>query len=114
MTFPTAGVYTVVPRDLKKAYVNQWNLSVQKQFGTDWLVAGNYIGNSVIHVLDREEANPAVYDPRASCVIAGRTYTPCSQTCQYQSAADPVLQDPIRGQFFSNIIRADDGGTRTL
>ena len=113
MTFPTAGVYTIFPLDRKKPYINQWNLTVQKQFGADWLAAGNYIGNSVIHVLDREEANPAIYDPRPSCVIEGRTYTPCSQVGNTNQRRLLYLQDANKGQYFSNIIRADDGGTRS-
>ncbi len=114
MAFPTAAVYTVFPLGLKKPYINQWNLSVQKQFGSNWLAAGNYIGNNVIHVLDREEANPAVYDPRPSCVIAGRTYTPCSQLANTNQRRILFQQDPDKGQYFSNIIRADDGGTRSF
>src|SRR5438445_316948 len=39
-TFPLNGVYTVFPFDLKKPYINQWNLSIQKQIGANWLVAG--------------------------------------------------------------------------
>jgi hypothetical protein len=113
MTFPAAAVYTVFPLDLKKPYINQWNLSVQRQIGSDWLVAGNYLGNSVIHVLDRYEANPAVYDPRPSCVIEGRTFTPCSQVASTNQRRVLSLQDPSKGQYFSNIIRADDGGTRS-
>lgn len=68
-----------MPLDLKPSYMNQWNLSIQRQIGADWLLAGNYIGNNAIHFLDRYELNPAIYDPRPSCIISGRTYTPCSQ-----------------------------------
>ena len=75
VSFPTAGVYTILPRDLKKPYVNTWNLNIQKQIGTDWLVSGSYLGSNVIHMTYRHEGNPAVYMPGASCVIAGRTYS---------------------------------------
>src|SRR5207244_2201012 len=44
VAFPLGGTYTVIPQDAKTSYVNQWNFSVQKQIGMDWLVAGNYIG----------------------------------------------------------------------
>src|SRR5213594_2947421 len=76
VAFPLGGTYTVIPQDAKTSYINQWNLSIQKQIGSDWLVAGNYIGNSVVHQMYEHEANPAVYLP-GDCVVAGRT-GPCS------------------------------------
>src|SRR5207244_9625096 len=35
VSFPLASVYTIVPVKLKTTYVNSWNLSVQKQIGSD-------------------------------------------------------------------------------
>ena len=111
--FPTFTVYTPVPLHLKSPYMNQWNLSIQKQIGADWLVSGNYIGNNIIHLLDRHELNPAIYDPRPSCVIAGRTYTPCSQIANTNQRRVLYLQNPGQGQYYSNIVIPDDGGTRS-
>src|SRR5207244_5995743 len=61
--FPLNGIYTVFPFNLKKTCLNQWNLSVQHQVGANWLVSGNYIGNNIIHMLYRYEANPAIFVP---------------------------------------------------
>ena len=110
--FPTAGSYTTFPHDLKKAYMNNWNLSVQKQFGSEWLVSGSYLGSNVIHMLFLHEGNPAIYMPGASCVIAGRTYTPCSSTANTNQRRVLYLQNPDQGQFYSGIAVADDGSTR--
>jgi hypothetical protein len=111
--FPLNGVYTVFPFNLKKPYINQWNLSVQKQFGANWLVAGNYIGSNIIHMLSRYEANPAVYMPGSSCVIAGRTFTPCSTVGNTNQRRMLYQQNPAVGQYFSNIVFGDDGSTRS-
>jgi hypothetical protein len=113
VAFPTAGVYTVIPEDAKTSYINQWNMSVQKQIGSDWLVTGNYIGSSVIHQMYEHEANPAVYLPGASCVIAGRTWSPCSSLSNTNQRRVLYLQNPDQGQYFSNIVEVDDGGTRS-
>ena len=112
-TFPPNGVYTVFPFDLKKPYINQWNLAVQKQFGQNWLVAANYIGSNIIHMPLRYEANPAVYQPGSSCVIAGRTFTPCSSISNTNQRRELYLQNPAAGQYFSSIVTGDDGATRT-
>lgn len=113
VAFPLNGTYTVFPWDLKKPYINQWNLSVQKQFGTNWLVAANYLGSNVIHMLYRYEANPAVYDPRPSCVIAGRTFTPCSTVANTNQRRVLYTANPAFGQYYANIVHGDDGATHT-
>ena len=89
-----------VPQDVKTSYINQWNLSAQKQFATDWLVSGNYIGSSVIHQLYEHEANPAVFLPGATV----------ANTNQRRVL---YLQNPDQGKYFSNIVEVDDGGTRS-
>jgi hypothetical protein len=113
VVFPTAGVYTVIPNDAKTSYVNQWNFSVQKQIGMDWLVAGNYIGSGVVHQMYEHENNPAVYLPGASCVLAGRTFNPCSTVANTQQRRVLSLQNPDQGQYFSNVVAVDTGGTRS-
>jgi hypothetical protein len=115
VAFPLGGTYTVIPQDAKTSYVNQWNLSIQKQIGTDWLVAGNYIGNSVIHQMYEHEANPAVYIP-GNCVAGQyglRAAGPCSTAANTQQRRLLSLQNPDQGQYFSNIVEVDTGGTRS-
>ncbi|PYS42713.1 MAG: hypothetical protein DMG14_03045 [Acidobacteria bacterium] len=125
VVFPTAGVYTVIPKDAKTSYVNQWNLSIQKQIGMNWLVASNYIGSSVIHQMYEHEANPAVFvpglgDASRNCFLNGVRvpYTvnagaACSTTGNTNLRRVLSLQNPDQGQFFSNIVEVDTGGTRS-
>jgi hypothetical protein len=51
-TFPIESAYLTLPFDLKHPYMNQWNLSIQKGIGADWLLTTNYIGNNVIRKVD--------------------------------------------------------------
>jgi hypothetical protein len=113
VAFPTSGTYLNMPLHLKTPYANEWNLSVQRQIGTDWLVSGNYIGNSVIHLLFTNEGNPAVYLPGSSCVIAGRTYSPCSSTSNTAQRRELFLKNPEQGQYYGSIIQVNDGGSRS-
>src|SRR5438093_414394 len=103
VAFPLGGTYTVIPQDAKTSYVNQWNFSVQKQIGLDWLVAGNYIGSSVIHQMYEHEANPAVYifNGTNTCRLAnGITLTgpaggnQCSTNSNTQQRRVLSLQNP--------------------
>jgi Carboxypeptidase regulatory-like domain len=112
-SFPLNGRYVVVPWDAKTPYINQWNLSVQRQVGANWLFAANYIGSNIIHSQFRYEANPAVYDARPSCVIAGRTFTPCSTTGNTNMRRELYNVNPQVGQYYANIVYGDDGATKT-
>ena len=94
----------------KTPYAQQWNLSVQRQIGTDWLVQGNYIGNNFIHLWGGNQANPGVYIP-GSCVLNGVTTNPCSTTANVNSRRVLNLQNPAQGRFFGSISELNDGGT---
>ena len=111
--FPRFGTYVTIPRDLKMPYINQWNLSLQRQVGADWLLAANYLGSNVIHNLINSEGNPAVFLGTGSCAINGVSYTTCSASSNTQQRRRLILQNPAQGQFFGNIVIADDNGTRT-
>ena len=47
--FPLAGVYVNQPLHLKPMYLQQWNLSIQKQAGS-WLYGATYLGNKTTHL----------------------------------------------------------------
>ena len=123
--FPLAGRYTIFPWEMKKPYINQWNLSIQKQFGANWLITGNYIGSNVIHMMYRYEANPAVFvpgvgDASRNCFLDGvrvpYTVNPgaaCSTTGNTNSRRVLNLANPAVGQYYANIAYGDDGATRT-
>src|SRR5207253_1074414 len=98
--FPRFGTYVTIPKDLNMPYINQWNLSLQRQVGANWLFAANYLGSNVIHNLINSEVNPAVF------LGAG------SSVANTQQRRTLILQNPTQGQFYGNIVVADDGGTR--
>ena len=97
--------------NLSSAYVHQWNLSLQRQMGTDWMIAANYVGNTTVHGQSAVEGNPVIYLPGASCVIAGRTYTPCSTLANANQRRELHLANPTQGKFFTNIQHFGDEST---
>ena len=113
--FPASGDYYWTPAKslggVKSPYANQWGLSIQRQIG-DWLFAANYLGSNVIHVANGYEANPVIYLPGASCVLNGRTYTPCSQTANTVQRRSLILQNPVDGSRFNDLRYYGTHGTR--
>jgi hypothetical protein len=69
--FPTSGTFFVLPPNLQQAYTQNWNLSVQKQFLTDWALTATYLGTRVLHNSYGNEQNPALYYPGVSTGAPG-------------------------------------------
>ncbi|MBZ5502174.1 MAG: TonB-dependent receptor [Acidobacteriia bacterium] len=59
---PGALVFSY-PQTIKPTYVMQYNLSVEKQVGTSWLLSATYIGNQQRHLWGNNEANPGIQGP---------------------------------------------------
>jgi hypothetical protein len=55
--------YFVVPKDAKSTQRHSWNLSIQKQIGSEWLLSTSYIGNHAVHVWASRELNAGLYVP---------------------------------------------------
>ena len=112
--FPTFGRYVSSPlTDFNPMYVNQWNLSVQRQIGKDWLVTANYLGTSTIHFPSNVMVNPAVYFP-GNC-RAGQyglaAPGPCSTPGNANFRRLLYLQNAALGKSYAAVGTVDDGGT---
>jgi hypothetical protein len=95
--FPSAGIYVNAPLDIKPTYLQQWNLSVQRQVG-EWLFSASYLGNKSTHLWTGREANPAVYSSTATL----------ANTNQRRVL---YLSNPSQGQYYGTLGQIDDGGT---
>jgi hypothetical protein len=119
--FPTLGTYVRMPLENYHApYVNQWNLSVQRQLGRDWLMTVNYLGNSQIHVTTSNLLNPAMFLGLGACTlqtvnasgqVVSTNYPTCSTTANQQFRRALSLQNPVQGNYYAGVSYGDDGGT---
>src|SRR5262249_46418307 len=116
--FVTAGTYIDSPlENFKPTYVNQWNLSIQRQVGKDWLLSANYLGSSTIHFVSAAQTNPAVFLGLGACTLqtvnpAGQVVATAQPQCSTPGNANfrrPLyLQDPVKGQYYASVGRVDD------
>jgi hypothetical protein len=111
VAFPTGGSYLTVPLNLHTTYVEQWNISIQRQFGSNWLASASYLGNNTIHMWAAVSLDPAVYIPGASCVLEGVTYSPCSSLANTAARRVLTMENPSQGAYFNNLTALDDGAT---
>jgi len=123
-SFPPQSLFNF-PFNNKKPYIHQWNLSLQRQIGTDWLVTGTYMGNSGIHEQTGYEVDPAVYipgvgDATGNCFYNGQK-TPftvsagaaCSTLNNTTQRRVLYLQNPTEGQYYNGMTQGGDDGTRS-
>jgi carboxypeptidase family protein len=97
--FPTQGTYWAEPDDAKPTYVQQWNLSVQKQL-SGVLVTTSYIGNKTTHIWNGMETNPAIVTPTAT-------------TANTNQRRLLYLANPTEGQYYAQLIIDNQGGNAT-
>ncbi|HXP87631.1 MAG TPA: TonB-dependent receptor [Bryobacteraceae bacterium] len=121
--FPSLGTYVQMPlQGYKAPYMNQWNLSIQRQVGKDWLLTVNYLGNNQIHMTTSNLLNPAVYLGLGACTlqtvnaagnVVSTNYPTCSTTANQQFRRVLSLQNPLQGNYYAGVSYGDDGGTST-
>ena len=100
MNFLANGALINDKLDHRAPYLQQWNLTLQKQMGTSWLLSAGYLGNEMVHMWTTYDLNPAIFAPGASTA---------------NTAARRLLNqlNPSQGSFYSNINTNDDGGTQS-
>jgi hypothetical protein len=55
-----------VSKDFRDGYIQQFNLNVQHQFGSDWVIQMGYYGRLGRKLSANHEGNPAIYGPGAT------------------------------------------------
>jgi outer membrane receptor protein involved in Fe transport len=61
--FPKPMTLLVLSRNLHLPYAQDWNLNVQRSFGSDWLFQVGYVGTTGVRLPRFIEGNPAVFVP---------------------------------------------------
>jgi hypothetical protein len=107
--FPKKGVYINNSSDVHPMYVQNWNLSVEKQVGADWLFSANYMGSKTTHIWVAYEANPGVYTPVPNNALSGCTRGQAPGTGNTDCRRVLYLANPDQGQYFSNLTSLWDG-----
>jgi hypothetical protein len=94
-SFPTQGLYTVLPQNLHTTNIAQWNVSYQRQFGKDWMASVSYLGNKTTHLYSAQELNPGIYTP-------GQTSVTYKNRLLYAI-------NPTQGQYYGDVSMLYDG-----
>jgi hypothetical protein len=115
ITFPSFAAYVTDDPHQHPTTVNQFSLSVQRQFGQDWLLTANYIGNTISHLINEQQINPAVFLGTGPCTlntVNGPTFYPvCSTTANTNQRRVLYMKNPAQGQYYGIISTSYADGT---
>jgi hypothetical protein len=102
--FPTEGTWVYAPPSLKPTKMDEWNLTYQQQVGNDWVFSASYIGNRTNHLWAGQETDPAIYSSSVCAQFVGgcTTKNTNQRRMLYQI-------NPAAGQYYSSVLRIDDG-----
>ncbi len=112
--FPLNGVYINNDFDVKPMYVQNWNVSFERQITPTWLMTLSYLGSKTTHVWVAYEANPGlnvatVATPSAAAGGSGCTAGQAATTSNTNCRRALVVANPTQGQYFSNLTSLWDG-----
>jgi hypothetical protein len=97
--FQLNGGYDNLRQNAKSTYINQWNLSIQRQVGQNWLFAANYMGNQDVHLWGPQiQQDYSVYSPGAN-------------SGNVPQRKILTLLNPAQGKYYNAIGDLEDGGT---
>ena len=111
--FAAGGTYIALEPNLKTTQANQWNATIQHQFGNDWLASIQYIGSETAHLWASYQLNPAQVVPCAG----GAALTTCNNTGNTNSRRlfflnkYPGTAEPNGTPTYGYVDVFDDGGT---
>jgi hypothetical protein len=111
--WPLNAVVTAIDYNTKNSLIYQWNLSVQRQVGSSWLVSASYLGTESSHLWALQQLNPALYIP-GNCPAGQLGLTapgPCSSTTNINQRRLLALANSQYGQYYGTVNRIDSGAT---
>jgi hypothetical protein len=86
--FPHGITGLTLDRHLSPPYVQNWNMSVQRELGHDYLVEVRYVGTKGTRLPRFVEGNPPIYDPSQPSIDRRRLYANCQGSdgpCDFNS-----------------------------
>ena len=68
--FVPFGSFINMLSKMPMAYIQQWNLIVERQVGQNLLLKASYLGNKSTHLWNQTEGNPAVFTGASTSTVA--------------------------------------------
>ena len=95
--YPPQGAFGVMAPDINSPRVQSWNVTLERQIGTNWGVTVSYLGNHSDRLWDLVPLNPAVFLGLGPCTLPNGVFNPvCSTTVNTNDRRVISLENPDR------------------
>jgi hypothetical protein len=114
ITFATGGTFLINSPHMPNTQVNSWNLTVQKQLGSSWLLSASYIGNEAAHLWELNAGNPVQYMGTGPCtlpIVGAQAVCSTTATLNYLARRLFTSQNATAGQYIGPLDYYDTGLT---
>jgi len=111
-TFQQYPLLFVYPHNTNPTSIYQFNLTIQRQIGQNWMLSAGYVGNLQRHLWVNEEINPSIYNPVTGDCPPGLSLPVfvCNSITVNQRRLFNTL-NPQYGQYYGETILLNEGGT---
>jgi hypothetical protein len=111
-SFPPYNVFVQVPYDIKPTKVHSWDLTLQKQVASDWLLSTSYLGRHITNVWLPKDLNYGIYFPGGPCTIRGVNYATCSANSNLDQRRRLSFERPQEANAFGALTDYDDASAQ--
>jgi carboxypeptidase family protein len=108
--YPPFGAFGVMDPNIDPPRVQSWNVTLEKQLGTNWSAAVNYLGRYSDHLWAEEALNPGVFMGLGPCTINGVAYPVCSTVNNLNQRRKFSLENPKQGALLGFVDQHNDVG----
>jgi hypothetical protein len=108
--YPAFGAFGVMDPNINPPRVQSYNVTLEKQLGTNWSVTANYLGRYSDHLWAEEALNPGVFMGLGPCTINGVAYPVCSTNANLNQRRKFTLENPAQGALLGFVDEHNDVG----
>jgi outer membrane receptor protein involved in Fe transport len=111
--YPLFGAYGVMDPDINSTRVQSWNVTVERQIGTDWQASVSYLGSYADRMWGQVHINPGNFLGLGPCTLQGISYPSCTVTGNVDRRRTLYLENPVQGQWLGPVVEYADVGTQS-
>jgi hypothetical protein len=90
--------------------VQNWNVTLERQIGSDWGVAVSYLGSYTDRLWAQTAINPGIFMGLGPCTIQGVRYNVCSTNANLNQRRVLFQENPAEGRLIGALDLNDDIG----
>jgi hypothetical protein len=110
--YPPFGTFHVMAPDIKAPRVQSWNVTIERQLGTEWGVSVSYLGSTATRIWGLQSINPGVFLGLGPCTINGASYATCTTDANLNTRRALFLENPQEARLLGSFDLIDSTGTR--